>query len=154
MVPVTEPQQGLHKNCEDSAQQEWGCPCPAAHKRGLTGSFSCLLKPPPTILKPASPLSFCPLGAGPGCEPTRILKTVINTDFHSRHIIFFSGLSSLSNDTKEKVLFGASLELLSKIFQVPFLNTEQTQASNTSDLEIIHIACFFTEIMFGVLHGK
>ena len=67
----------------------------------------------------------------------------------------FSGLSNLSSDAKQKaVLFGAALELLSKVFQVPFLNAEQTQASNTSDLEIIHIACFFTEIMFGVLHGK
>lgn len=72
---------------------------------------------------------------------THTLK--LNTiDFWRKSVIFFLGLSNFSNDAKEKVLFGAGLVLLSETFQVPCPNSEQTQASNSSDLEIINIADF------------
>lgn len=43
-------------------------------------------------------------------------------------MLFSFQVSNLSNDTKEKVLFGAGLEPLSETSQVPFPDTEQTQA--------------------------
>ena len=139
-------------NCWDSDGQVRRATHIVAPKTSLICKFSCLLALPPTSLEwlPLSSVSPSLPSIGDSFQTNTHTQEINDCRLPQQECSYFLGLFHLSRDTKEKVLFGAGLELLFETWAPLYTNSGKQQFGSRNSSQYL----VFTKIIFGVLHGK